>query len=73
MTLYPITRPVATNSDGRAAELTPADLDPDTYPIIARHWFGIEPLRPVDQIAAEAVAGIRSGRWVEQPHERRTV
>ena len=48
---YTSTRPVATNSDGRAAELTPADLDPDTYPIIAQHWFGVA--NPRRQRAAE--------------------
>ncbi len=67
MTLYPITRPVATNSDGRAAELTPADLDPDTYPIIAQHWFGVKPLHS-GQIAAEIVASPRRQRGAEHLH-----
>ena len=68
MTSY-ITAPrVATDNVGSAAELTPAGLDPATHPIIARHWFGIEPLRPISQIAAEAVADLRRRRHVQKVH-----
>ncbi len=59
---------VATDSDGSPAELTPADLDPGTHPIIARHFFGVEPLRPIGQIAVEVVAGMRFRRQVKRLH-----
>ncbi len=49
-----------------AAELTPADLDPATHPIIARHFFGIEPFRSIGAIAAEVVADLRRRRKVQQ-------
>ena len=44
---YTSTPRVATDSDGSAAELTPADFDATANPIISRHWFGVEPLRPI--------------------------
>ena len=50
----------------------PADFDPAAHPIIAKHYYGIEPLRPIDQIATEAAANIRFRRQVEQLHKRRT-
>ena len=68
MHLYTSTRPVATNSDGRAAELTPADLDPDTFPILSRHWFGVEPSIPIDSITAETIASLRRQRAAEHLH-----
>ena len=68
MNLYTSTPCVATDSDGSPAELTPADLDPGTHPIIARHFFGVEPLRPIGQIAVEVVAGMRFRRQVLRLH-----
>ncbi len=44
------------------------DFDPATYPIIALHFFGVEPLRPVGQIAAEVVADLQFRRQVERLH-----
>ena len=52
MTLYPTTQPVATASRDRAAESVPVDLDPAAHPIIARHWFGVEPFRSIGRVEA---------------------
>ncbi len=70
MALYTGTPHVATNSDGSAAELTPANLDPATHPIISRHWFGVEPPRAIGPIAAEVVADLRFRRKVIRLHRR---
>jgi hypothetical protein len=51
-----------------AAELTPADLDPATHPILSRHWFGVESSRLVCPLAAEVVADLRRRRHVQQVH-----
>ncbi len=45
-----------------------ADFDPGTHPIIARHWFGVEPPHPIGQIAAEVMANLRRRRHVQQVH-----
>ncbi len=68
MRLYPSAQPVATVSRDRAADSVPADLDPGTHPIIAKHWFGVEPLRPDGPIAAEVVADLRFRRKVQRVH-----
>ena len=40
------------NVYNRAQGLQPADFDPATYPIIARHWFGLEPFpQPGDAVS----------------------
>ena len=36
----------------------PADFDPATCPILARHFFGIEPLHPIGQIMTRAIADV---------------
>ncbi len=46
----------------------PADLDPGTRPIIARHFFGVELLRPTGPIAAKIVASPRRQRAAEHLH-----
>ena len=58
MHLYPPTRLAATNSHDGAAELTPADLDPATHQIVSRHWFGIEPLRPIGVVIVPVIQRI---------------
>ena len=68
MNTYPTTQPAATVSRGRSAESVPADLDPTAYPILAIHWFGLEPPRPVGPIAADAVAGLRRQHQIEHVH-----
>ncbi len=69
MTLYTATQSAATNSDDSAVELTSANLDPDTYPIIAQHWFGIEPPCAIGSISAEIVASPRRQRAAEHLHD----
>ena len=44
-----------------------ANIDPATFPIIARHFFDIVPPRPIGQIAAQVIVEI-----AERP-ERETV
>ncbi len=68
MHLYTATQPVATNSRERAAESVPADLDPGTHPIIALHWFGMEPLHPIGPIAADVVADLQFRHQIERLH-----
>ena len=50
------------------AQGSPTGFDPAACPIIARHWFGIEPLHPVGQIAAALVANPRRQRAAEHLH-----
>ncbi len=46
----------------------PDSFDATACPIIARHWFGVEPF-PIAQISApEAVADLRFRRQVERVH-----
>ncbi len=45
----------------------PAGFDPAAHPIIARHFFGVEPF-PIDRIAAEVVADLQFRRRVQQVH-----
>ena len=46
----------------------PTDFDPAAHPIIARHFFGIEPLHSIGQNAAEVMADLRFRRRVERLH-----
>ena len=47
---------------------TPGNFDPADCPILAVHYFGLEPPRPVGPIAAEVVAELRRRRHVQQVH-----
>ncbi len=47
---------------------SPADFDPAAYPIIARHFFGIEPRRSTTVVTADAVADLRFRRRVARLH-----
>ena len=69
MDMYTVLPRIATDSDGSAVESTPADLDPTTSPIIARHWFGVEPFRPTGTVAAKVVSGLRRERQIEHVHQ----
>ncbi len=46
----------------------PAGFDPAAHPIIARHFFGVEPFRPSGEAAAEIVADLRFRRRVQRLH-----
>ncbi len=56
-----------TRDAGACAELS-ADFDTNQLPIIARWWFGIEPFRPVGELAAEIVCDIKFRRRIERLH-----
>ena len=46
----------------------PAGFDPAAYPILARHWFGVEPRRSADMIEADVIADLRRQRHVRKLH-----
>ena len=46
----------------------PAGFDPAVYPILARHWFGVEPRRSADMIEADVIADLRRQRHVRKLH-----
>jgi len=54
--------------DAGACAGLPADFDTNQLPIIARHWFGIEPFRTVGELAAEIVCDIKFRRQIERLH-----
>ena len=41
-----------------ASDSAPTDFDATTNPIIARHWFGVEPFHQIGDVAAVVVAGL---------------
>ncbi len=51
-----------------APDSAPADFDATANPIISRHWFGIEPFRPIGHVAADVVADLRRQRQVQKLH-----
>ena len=46
----------------------PVDFDAADHPILAAHWFGLAPLRPIGQIPVEAPASLRRHRQFEHVH-----
>ena len=48
--------------------LDPPGIDPRQYPIIARHWFGIEPFCLIGEVAVEVVAELKRQRQIENVH-----
>ena len=36
----------------------PADFDPAAYPILARHFFSVGPLRPIGQVLPAVLADL---------------
>lgn len=46
------------------ANTTPVNFDPATHPILAAHWFGVEPLHDIGPIAAEAASNRRRQRQI---------
>ena len=57
--------------EGLAAEgrfvSAPADFDPAAHPILARHWFGIEPIRQASDIG-DVAARLRRQHQIEHLH-----
>ncbi len=45
-----------------ALDSAPADFDPAANPILAQHWYGIAPLHPIGEVAAQLVAD-RRRQW----------
>ncbi len=50
------------------AQGSPADFDPSTHPILAIHFFGVNPPHPIGSIAAALVANPRRQRAAEHLH-----
>ena len=48
-----------------ALDSAPADFDAAAHPIIAHHFFGVEPLRQIGDIADNVVADLKRQRQVE--------
>ena len=59
MDMYTVPPRRSSRTKCSGANTAPANFDPATHPILFRHWFGVEPLRPIGQIAAEVVADMR--------------
>lgn len=51
-----------------AIDRLPHGLDPAARPIIARHFFGVEPFRPIGEIANNVVADVKRQRQIEHVH-----
>ena len=60
----------ASRAEDNGTDAVPANLNPHTCPIIARHWFGIEPRSSIGQIAAEVVADLKFRRKVIRLHRQ---
>ena len=58
----------ASRAKRSGANAAPVNFDPATHPIIARHFFGVEPLHTIDQTATEVVADLRRRRHIQQVH-----
>ncbi len=46
----------------------PANFDAAACPILARHFFGVEPFRSIGEIAAEVAADLKFRRHVKRLH-----
>ena len=51
-----------------APDWVPTDFDATTNPIIARHWFGVEPFRPIGHVVAYVISDLRRRRHVQMLH-----
>ena len=52
----------------RAQGQHPADFDPTACPILATHWFGIEPPRPTTLVTIDVIADLRRQRHIRKHH-----
>ena len=50
------------------AQGSPTGFDPSTHPILAIHFFGVDPPHPIGQTAASLVASPRRQRAAEHLH-----
>ena len=68
MSIYAVTPRRATSAKRSGANTAPVNFDPGTHPILAVHYFGLEPPHPIGQIAAVIVADMKFRRQVERLH-----
>ena len=66
MTIYTSTARAASRVEN-AVQLPP-DFDPATNPILATHWYGVEPLRLSGEVTAEMLANLRRQRQAAHLH-----
>ncbi len=52
----------------RGARLHTGRLQRNGHPIISRHWVGVDPFRPIGDVAAVMVADLKRQREVEYLH-----
>ena len=52
----------------RAQGQHPADFDPTACPILATHWFDIEPLRQSTLVPVDVIADLRRQRHIRKLH-----
>ena len=67
MNVYPGSLLRSSRVERGGTNAVPVDLDPAAYPIITRHFFGVEPLHPIGP-AAIAPASLRRHRQFEHVH-----
>ncbi len=58
-------RRVECSRSNGAPDSTPANFNATAHPIISRHWFGVDPVRPIGRVAAEVVANLKRERQIE--------
>ncbi len=59
---------IASRGEDDGTDAVPTDLDPAVHPIIAIHFFGVNPPHPIGSIAAALVANPRRHRAAEHLH-----
>ena len=69
MALYEESAHAASRTDD-TRPIKAVGIDPRQHPIIAQHFFGIEPFRPIGKVAAEVVADLKFRRQVLRLHRR---
>ncbi len=58
----------SSRAKSRGSNTALVNFDPAAHPIIARHWFGVEPPHPIGPIPVEAPASLRRHRQFEHVH-----
>ena len=58
---------IKTHKSDDALDSAPADFDPTAHPIISRHFFGVEPLRQIGDVAV-VVVDLKRQRQVARLH-----
>ncbi len=55
----------SSRAKSREGNTAPVNFDPATHPILAAHWFGVEPVHDIGPIAAEAASNLRRQRQIQ--------